>query len=251
MTDVHAIEISREKNITLAGDNIPVSSARWTFGNDVAEHFDDHVAKSVPLYCIGHDLIVSLSDYFIKCDSVCYEIGCSTGTLISQLASRHSDYKNARFVGLDVESEMIAKAQQTHSALSGVTFQNADAVNFEFASADMIVSYYVVQFVSPKLRQQLFDKIYASLNWGGAFVMYEKTRASDARFQDIFTSLYNEYKLSKGYTPDEVLSKTMSLKGVLEPYSTQANVDYLKRAGFNDVITIQKYLGFEGFLAIK
>jgi hypothetical protein len=44
---------------------------------------------------------------------------------------------------------------------------------------------------------------------------------------------------------------TSSLKGVLEPFSTDANYGLLRRAGFVDVMTIMKYLCFEGFLAIK
>ncbi|MEK7298654.1 MAG: methyltransferase, partial [Candidatus Margulisiibacteriota bacterium] len=41
------------------------------------------------------------------------------------------------------------------------------------------------------------------------------------------------------------------LKGVLEPFSTQGNLDLLKRAGFVDVTSVMKYICFEGFLAIK
>ena len=81
--------------------------------------------------------------------------------------------------------------------------------------------------------------------------MFEKVRASDARFQDIMTSLYNEYKLTQDYSVESIFAKTRSLKGVLEPFSTQGNLDMLKRAGFVDINTIQKYICFEGFLAIK
>jgi tRNA (cmo5U34)-methyltransferase len=76
-------------------------------------------------------------------------------------------------------------------------------------------------------------------------------RGADARFQDIITALYNDYKLRAGYTPDEIINKSRSLKGVLEPFSTQGNLDMLRRAGFVDINTVQKYLCFEGFLAIK
>lgn len=79
----------------------------------------------------------------------------------------------------------------------------------------------------------------------------KKVRACDARFQDIMTALYTDYKLEQGYTEEEILSKTRSLKGVLEPFSTQGNLDLLKRAGFVDITTIFKYVSFEGFLAIK
>ena len=65
------------------------------------------------------------------------------------------------------------------------------------------------------------------------------------------TGLYTDYKLAQGYTAEEVVSKTRSLKGMLEPFSTQGNIDLMKRAGFVDIIGVLKYVCFEGFLAIK
>jgi tRNA (cmo5U34)-methyltransferase len=65
------------------------------------------------------------------------------------------------------------------------------------------------------------------------------------------TSLYNDFKLAQGYSAEEIFFKAQSLKGVLEPFSTQGNIDMLKRAGFVDIMTVMKYVTFEGFLAIK
>lgn len=115
----------------------------------------------------------------------------------------------------------------------------------------MIISYYTIQFIKPRIRQLIFDKIYESLNWGGAFVLFEKTRGADARFQDILTSLYTDFKLEQGFTKEEILDKTRSLKGILEPFSSQGNIDLLHRSGFKDIMSIMKYICFEGFLAIK
>ena len=97
----------------------------------------------------------------------------------------------------------------------------------------------------------IINKIYKSLNWGGAFFFIEKVRGSDARFQDILTQTYSEFKLSQGFNPNEIMAKTRSLKGVLEPFSTQGNIQLLKRSGFKDIMTVFKYGCFEGFLAIK
>jgi len=47
------------------------------------------------------------------------------------------------------------------------------------------------------------------------------------------------------------VGKSRSLKGVLEPFSTQGNIDLLKRAGFVDIVSVSKFVCFEGFLAIK
>ena len=232
-----------------SGDKIEAKNANWKFNGSMVEHFEEHVRKSVPLYEEGHELIVNLSDYFVKDDSVCYELGSSAGTLTNKLAKRH-DFRGAKFIGIEIEEDMVKKANELYQA-SNLSFVCDDMTTATFEKADLIVSYYTIQFIHPKLRQQLIDKIYASLNWGGAFIMYEKVRANDARFQDIITNLYMEYKLKQGYSAEEIVSKARSLKGVLEPFSTEGNIDMLKRAGFVDILSVQKYMNFEGFLAIK
>jgi len=67
----------------------------------------------------------------------------------------------------------------------------------------------------------------------------------------MMTSLYNDFKLGKGYTSEEIMNKAQSLRGILEPFSTEGNLGLLRRAGFEDIMTIMKYVCFECYLAIK
>ena len=59
--------------------------------------------------------------------------------------------------------------------------------------------------------------------------MVEKVRGPDARFQDILNQVYIEYKLSQGFSESQIINKSKSLKGILEPFSTRGNLDLLKR----------------------
>ena len=61
------------------------------------------------------------------------------------------------------------------------------------------------------------------------------------------TFLYFDFKSQNGLNSSEILNKEISLRSVLEPYTIQANIDYLKRAGFKDVMPISQYLNFKGF----
>jgi len=232
------------------GDDINRKNGMWSFdGKELVKSFESHVSKSVPLYDKGHDLILRICDYFIHKGSKVIDIGSSTGLFSNKIYKRNIE-KNIRVTGIDVSKDMFDYAND-HYANENCSFINDDAINVDFENPDVIVAYYTVQFIHTAHRQQLINKIYASLNWGGAFFMFEKTRGSDARFQDIITSVYFDYKLEEGYSKEEIMSKYMSLKGVLEPFTTQGNVDMLKRAGFTDINTIFKFVPFEGFLAIK
>jgi tRNA (cmo5U34)-methyltransferase len=236
--------------MTKVGDSIIAENANWTFGGRVADSFDDHVSKSVPLYDVGHDLALKISDYFLTNGTLCYDLGCSTGTLLQALATRHRA-KDVEFIGIDAEDGMVEHARRKVEHFPSATVVKGDVIDMQFKSADLIVAYYMFQFVRPKHRQNLFNQIYESLNWGGGFLLFEKVRACDARFQDMMTGLYTDYKIDQEYSPEEIVGKTRSLKGVMEPFSTQGNLDLLKRAGFVDVMTVFKYVCFEGFLAIK
>ncbi len=232
------------------GQNISADNGRWSFGGRVAETFEDHISLSVPHYREGHDIVARMSDWFLHEHAAALEIGCSTGALTRKLAEWHKG-KGVRLVGMEIDADMVAAARRNCDGIDEIEIRHDDALTAEIEPMDMIVSYYTVQFVRPARRQALFDKIYATLNWGGAFVMFEKVRAPDARFQDMMSTLYTDFKLDNGLGEAEIVHKTRSLKGVLEPFSSQANMDMMARAGFNDKMTVFKHLCFEGFLAIK
>ncbi len=235
------------------GDKISAANANWSFKGETAQNFDSHVSKSVPFYTQGHKLICDLSDYFISPGSTCYELGCSTGSLSSELSIHNKNKADVKFIAIDIEEDMVKIAGEKGKSLgiSNIDFRAEDLLETSFEPADMIIAYYTIQFIHPRQRQELISRIYQSLNWGGAFLYFEKVRANDGRFQDMTSSLYNEFKLDQGYTPEEIFAKTRSLKGILEPFSTEGNLDLLKRAGFVDIMSIFKYISFEGFLAIK
>jgi len=231
-----------------AGDEIIAENAAWTFGGDTARRMDQHLEKSVPLYHEGHDLVAKVADYFLSDGSLCYELGCSTAKLSSALAERK---KRARFIGIDREQTMIDEASKRCKDLKNIDLVVSDIIDVEFEKSDLVIAYYTMQFIPPKSRQVVFKKIFEALNWGGALILFEKVRAPDARFQDLATGLYTDFKLDMGYTPDEIIAKSRSLKGVLEPFSTQGNLDLMARSGFKDIMSVMKFVCFEGFLAIK
>lgn len=231
--------------------NIKANKGRWSFGGDVPESFVNHIEKSVPYYHEGHDLVVDLSRHFVRSDSTCLEVGTSTGALLEKLAVEYQTMDGVQFIGCDNEEAMVEVAKNKLKKFNNVIIEYQDIIIFNMPKCDLIVSYYTIQFIHPKFRQNIMDKIHESLNWGGGFLMFEKIRAPDARFQDINTNYYNNFKLNKGFSESQILNKTKSLSGILEPFSEKANIDMMKRAGFSDINSIFKWVNFEGILAIK
>lgn len=236
------------------GDGLNKSRGNWSFQDIDGESFERHIEKSLPGYSVGHDYIKFLSDFFISEGSTIYDIGCSTGNLISALSNYHKDKKNIKFIGVEPINGFKDKFEFNTKKISKnheVSFLSTPAEDLQFEKCDLILSHYSMQFIKPKFRQIIFNRIFENLNWGGAVFLFEKIRGSDARFQDMLTSAYLEYKKSVGYSSDDILNKLFSLRGVLEPYSSKENHNFLKRAGFKDIEIIHRHLCFEGSLSIK
>jgi len=93
------------------GHEIEAKRANWSFDGNVADTFVEHVRQSVPFYDAGHDLVCSISDYFVRDDSVCYEIGTSTGQLLRKLAEHHAHKPGVRWIGIDPVETMMERAR--------------------------------------------------------------------------------------------------------------------------------------------
>ena len=85
--------------------------SNWRFDKSVVKNFDEHISKSVPLYKITHDIIVKFSDFFLKDNSLCYDLGCSNGTLLKEIALRQKK-NNIKFIGYDISKDMIIEAKK-------------------------------------------------------------------------------------------------------------------------------------------
>ena len=230
--------------------DIKYNNASWSFDGKTVKKFDHHIKQSIPLYNLAHDLTLKFSDFFLSEKSTIYDLGCSTGTFLNLISKRHSRKKH-QFIGIDVIKKMCVAAKKKNKKNMNVKIINSKLENVKFKNCSIITSFFTIQFIHPSKRQILINKVFKSLNWGGGFFMFEKVRYPDARFQDMINQIYMDYKIDQGFSPVSIVNKSRSLKGVMEPFSTNGNLQLLKRAGFKDIVTIFKFASFEGFLAIK
>ncbi|MFJ4867783.1 methyltransferase domain-containing protein [Streptomyces sp. NPDC088757] len=232
------------------GDGIDVPGEAWSFAGPVADHFDAHVARSVPQYAAGHGIITALSGHFLPPGGTLYDIGCSTGALLAALDAEHHG-RDVRLIGVDAEPDMVRTARRRFTDRADVTVVQADARTLEWQPADVIVAHYCVQFIPVADRPPLLAAMHTALRPGGALLWFEKTLAPTPLLQDVMGQAYADHKLNQGYGPAEVVAKARSLRGVLAPLTSADNRRMLHGAGFRQVATVHQHLMFEGVLAVK
>lgn len=235
------------------GDNISMLSGQWSF-DGIEDEFDAHAVKSIPFYQESHAMTVRLAEYFITSGSIVLDIGCSTGTLLKSLYQGHDGAQlNLKLLGVDPVASMVQKAEGNLKSIGVAEFEInlGSFLDFKYEGIDLITSLYTFQFLHPSIRHQAIKQAYDALKIGGALICFEKVKADQAIFNEMFLEQYSDFKSRSGYSEEEKAQKTRSLRGVMRPFTENQNIQMLTSGGFSDVSRVFKWLCFEGYLAIK
>lgn len=225
----------------------------FSFNDSVAEVFDDMLNRSVPYYSVVIDCIAGLLQHHALRGQTIYDLGCSTGTTLLELARRLPDL-NCRFVGIDNAPAMIKKAErktQMFSKSDSIRFIQHDITSVELEGAGAILCNYTLQFIRPMTRLQFVHKLYDSLPDGGICIVSEKVISHDKKLNRQFIDMHHQFKRQQGYSELEIAAKREALENVLVPFSIEENIDLLRQAGFQSVETFFQWFNFVSFIALK
>lgn len=227
--------------------------ADFQFTERVAEVFDDMLARSVPNY--GQVIEMSaqiLARFLTKGDRV-YDLGCSTGNTLLQLARRLS-HLDLHCIGIDSSPAMVRKASRK-AAMYGkherLSFQEGDITSVELESAGGILCNYTLQFLRPLVRQEFLSRLARALRPGGVLILSEKIISHDPLLNRAWIDFHLDFKRAQGYSEIEITKKREALENILIPCSIEENRTLLANAGFSSVETFFQWFNFVSFVAIK
>ncbi len=223
----------------------------WKFNESVAEHFDSHVRKSIPLYDEVQSLCVSIGEWFVAEDSLVYDLGCATGETLLTLAKKYAQTRRIRLVGFDESAAMLERAGEKLKGYPATLIEQRVSGETRFPRATFVAALYTLQFILLEERLQILSNIYSDLRTGGALFMVEKCLSERSEIQEIWSGLYYDFKTSQGFTTEEIIGKALSLRGVMAPITASENERALRSAGFEVVDRVSQWGPFVAFLAIK
>ena len=229
--------------------------ADFDFGEQTASVFDDMLGRSVPFYAEMQRMIAELSsDYAAEGTSI-YDLGCSTGTTILQIAESIPPERNVRYVGVDSSPEMLEKARLK---LAEAEFDRpfdlecADLnQGVRIDNASVVLMVLTLQFIRPLYRQRLVRSIYEGMTENGALILVEKVLGENSEFNRLFIHHYYEMKRENGYSDLEIAQKREALENILIPYRLEENKELLREQGFRHVDIFFKWYNFCAIIATK
>ena len=237
--------------VIIVDDLVTSLQGEWKFSKQVADVFDSHVRKSVPIYDDMQNMVLDMSEWFVKDNSTIFDLGSSTGKTLNLLSNRHKNKNNIQYIGLDNSVSMVEKAIENR-VNNNIEFKHQDITNMkDFKKSSLVLSLYTLQFMTLNDRYKVLKKVYDDLEHGGGLIIAEKVHGESSFFEDIWIELYWDMKKQNGLSDDAILNKARSLRGVLRPLSFSENINILKEVGFKDIDIFMKWYNFAGFIAVK
>ncbi|SMC09412.1 carboxy-S-adenosyl-L-methionine synthase CmoA [Nitratiruptor tergarcus] len=225
-------------------------SKQFEFDEEVATVFDDMIGRSVPFYKENLALVRDLVIKNLQEDATIYDLGCSTGTLLIEIAKK-SD-KNLYLKGIDNSAAMLQRAKNKAKAFGvDIEFIYADILEYDFSLANCFIANYTLQFIRPLKREKFVKKIYEKLEDEGVFIFSEKIITEDKRLNKQLIDIYYDFKREQGYSDYEIAQKREALENVLIPYTLKENEEMLLQTGFRFVEPIFRWANFATFFARK
>ena len=225
----------------------------FTFNDRVAEVFDDMLTRSIPYYRTVIDGMAQLLACHLAPGSTLYDLGCSTGTTLLELARRLPDL-GVQYIGIDNAPAMLDKARRKSAMFNKnevLHFHQADITCCPLPQAAGVICNYTLQFLRPLTRQPFVRRIYEALPAGGVFFVSEKTISHAGRLNRDFIEIYHAFKKKQGYSELEIAAKREALENILIPFSLKENIALLQEAGFEEIEPFFKWFNFTAIVALK
>ena len=225
----------------------------FTFDERVAEVFPDMIQRSVPGYSNIISAIGMLAERFATEGSNLYDLGCSLGAATLSMR-RNISTSNCKIIAVDNSSAMVERCKlhlNAYRATTPVEVIEADIREIEISNASVVVLNFTLQFLTPKDRQTLLEKIYQGLLPGGILILSEKFIFDDQTSHELLIDLHHDFKRANGYSELEISQKRSAIENVMLPDKIETHKQRFADIGFSSSEVWFQCFNFGSMFAIK
>lgn len=228
--------------------------ASFSFDEQVASVFPDMIKRSIPGYSHILGMTGVIAKRYVPEGGRIYDLGASLGATTLSVAQQLKHLNDVAFITVDTSAAMTERCAAIlaeNLPQRSITNLCGDIRSLEYQPCDLILLNFTLQFLPPKDRQPLLDKLFQALRAGGALVMSEKVHFQDPRQAQLLYELHHDFKRANGYSDIEISQKRTALEDVMLTDTPETHQQRLLDTGFSFTSQWFQYLNFASFLAIK
>lgn len=184
---------------------------RWTFEDQgVAQGFDSHVREQLPWYELATDVVANAVQHYLPRRGLVYDLGASTGNIGRAIAELLDD-REASLIAVEQSADMAAMWNSPGELLE------ASIEEIEYRDFDVAVLFLVLMFCPVSERRKIISNLRAKLRPGGAIIVFDKAQPATGYVSTMLKRLTLACKLKQNASPEDILTKELSLAGVQRP----------------------------------
>lgn len=204
--------------------------------NNASDNYDKYRKQAIPNMDIFYKTLIDEITGYTKPEIL--DLGAGTGILSEMI---YNIYPTSNLTLLDFSEDMLKKAEKKFENTNNIKYIKADYLKYDFTNKyDIITSSLSIHHLENTKKQELYNKIYDTLNHGGIFVNADLALGNTPNTEEIYKQKdYNHLK--KQDIPEEEKQKLTERRKLDKPATIKQNMKYLEKAGFTDVDVYYKY----------
>ena len=205
--------------------------------------YDGLIPRLIPHYREQHDLILQLIPFETNANIKVLDLGAGTGILSALILQA---FPQANVTAFDMAGNMLKICQTNLSAFrERLTLQQGNFAEDDFGSGyDLVVSGLAIHHLDGAGKQQLFHKLFHSMNAGGILLIRDIVIGTTPKLTEQYENLWRQYMKANG-EDDKAWFQNYLTEDL--PSSVEEQTKWLSEAGFADAACHWRYLNFAIF----
>jgi tRNA (cmo5U34)-methyltransferase len=231
--------------------HMPNNPHKFVFDTEVSAIFDDMADRSIPMFRTAHAMNARIAGpWMLKGGTEILDIGASRGAFLRALDDLYG-IENLDIKATDNSPAMVGYMR---SDFPSVTVEQVDITGRGFLQCmntyDVINCTYVLQFIPVAMQRIVLAKICSMVRKGGVLFMAQKNKDLSP-IGSIVHEEYIQWRMSNGYTREEIEAKTQALAGSMWPMSEKVLTEDLRSMGMTEVTRTCSWGPFSNLMCIK
>lgn len=245
--------MSLVKPVDAAPVHFPANPNAFGFDKEVSAIFNDMAKRSIPNFYEAHAAHAKMLRYWILKGASILDVGASRGAFFAALEKEYPEEFSEGLIKLHAVDNSVDMCSYLSNDYPNAHVSCTSVTNPEFLAStekyDVVCAHYVLQFVPVERQKTVLRHLINCVKPGGVFIYGHKGKHFGL-VGKLAHEMYIDFRLSNGYTLEEIEAKTKALKGSMFPLDNH-DVNFELDMEFTEVMETFRFMMFNTIFAIK